>query len=80
MIGAYVPGITTIVAGRATELSPAAPRRAWSIATIAWAVGQAAGAYGLSLVFAASGSDALLFALGAAALAGCLGINLAAGR
>jgi predicted MFS family arabinose efflux permease len=80
VLGAYTPGITTIVLGRAAELTPAAPRRAWSIATIAWALGQAAGAYGLSAVFAASGSHALLFALGAAALAASLAINLAAGR
>lgn len=80
VIGAYVPGITTIVLGRAAELAPERPQAAWSIATTAWALGQAAGAYGLSALFAASGSHAHLFAVGAAAIVAALAVNLAAGR
>jgi len=36
-------------------------RRAWSLATVGYAVGQAVGAYGLSYIFALSGRYDLLF-------------------
>jgi predicted MFS family arabinose efflux permease len=71
VIGAFVPGITTLVLGRVREIvghDIGAQQAAWSIATTAFALGQAAAAYGFSFLFARSGSYALLFALGAAAL------------
>src|SRR5262249_2293577 len=51
VLGAFTPGIVPLVLGRARELAAAAGqdgRAAWSIATIAFAVGQAAAAYGFS--------------------------------
>lgn len=81
--GAYTPGITTLVLGRARELVGADTRRqeaAWSVATVAWGVGQAAGAWAMSALFAREASYALLFALGASALVLSLAIDLLAAR
>jgi hypothetical protein len=48
---------------------PAAQKRAWSKASISFAILQAVSAYGMSLVLVRSGGDyLLLFALGAGAL------------
>jgi predicted MFS family arabinose efflux permease len=83
VIGAYVPGITTLVLGRARELVPGDTRqldRAWSIATASFAIGQAAGAWGLSALFAQQESYAALYALGAGAVVLALAINLVAAR
>ena len=80
VIGAYVPGITTLVLGRARGLVPPDPRQqegAWSTLTVAWAVGQAAGAYGFSALYAHAQSHGLLFGLGAAALVAALAVDLA---
>ncbi len=81
--GAYTPGITTLILGRARELVGSDTRRqeaAWSVATIAWALGQAAGAWVLSALFAREASYALLFALGAGALVLALAIDVAVAR
>jgi predicted MFS family arabinose efflux permease len=71
LCGAFVPGITSLALGRIYELvpsDPAARTHAWSIATIAFAILQAAGAYGLSVVFSATaGAYAPLFWIAAAA-------------
>jgi predicted MFS family arabinose efflux permease len=83
VIGAFVPGIVPLTLGRVHELALAsAPARtaAWSRATAAFALGQAAGGYGLSFAYARTADYALLFALGAAALVLALAIDLAAGR
>ncbi|MEK0083132.1 YbfB/YjiJ family MFS transporter [Benzoatithermus flavus] len=84
VVGASVPGVVPLVLGRVHELLPHAdPARraaAWSIATTAFALGQAAAAYGLSALFARSGDYALLFALGAAALVLALLLDLGATR
>ena len=80
--GAFVPGIVPLVLGRVLELAPADGRArgaAWSRATAAFALGQAAAAYGFSFLFARAGdSYAMLFGLGAAALVLALAIDLAA--
>ncbi len=71
IIGAFVPGITTLVLGRVREAvgsDVASGQAAWSIATAAFALGQAAAAYGYSYLFAKSGLYTPLFALGAVAL------------
>ena len=71
VIGAFVPGCTTLVLGRVRELladESAAQTAAWSRATMAFALGQAAAAYGFSFIFARSGGYALLFGLGGAVL------------
>ena len=83
VIGASVPGVVPLVLGRVQQLAgPSAQRRtaAWSIATTSFALGQAGAGYGLSFLYAQTGSYELLFALGAAALALALGIDLAAHR
>jgi predicted MFS family arabinose efflux permease len=83
VVGAMVPGIVPLVLGRAHELVPqdeSSRRAAWSFATAAFALGQAAAAYGFSFVFANSDDGyATLFGLGAAVLTLALAIDLAAG-
>jgi predicted MFS family arabinose efflux permease len=71
IVGAFVPGCTTLVLGRVRELladEPVTQTAAWSRATMAFALGQAAAAYGFSFIFARSGGYALLFGLGGAVL------------
>lgn len=81
LIGAAVPGIVPLVLGRVHELVPGDPegqRAAWSVTTMAFALGQAAGAYGLSFLFARGGRYTTLFAAGATALTLALVIDLGA--
>lgn len=72
-VGAFTPGIVPLVLGRLREMlphSPMAQKTAWSRATTAFALMQAAAAYAMSFVFAHSnGQYLLLFMLAAAALA-----------
>ncbi|HYE53138.1 MAG TPA: YbfB/YjiJ family MFS transporter [Azospirillaceae bacterium] len=80
LVGAFVPGIVPVVLGRVHRLvsGEAARRAAWSRATAAFALGQAAGAYALSFLFDRSGGDyRLLFAAGAGALLLALAVELA---
>ena len=68
--GLLVPGITAVMLGRVQALAgndPAARQRGWTEATVAWALGQAAAAYGLAWLYARTGNYAAL--LGAALLA-----------
>jgi predicted MFS family arabinose efflux permease len=80
VMGAFTPGIVPLVLGRVNELlahHPSAVKAAWMRATTSFAVMQAVAAYGLSFVFATSGGDyAVLFAIGAAALALALAVDL----
>jgi len=81
--GAFVPGIVSLVMGRIGELMPGdgfGQALAWSATTTAFAMGQAAAAYGFSFLFAAGSGYRPLFAIGAAALATALLIDLAADR
>jgi predicted MFS family arabinose efflux permease len=81
IIGAFVPGVVPMVLGRIQELiahDRDGQRRAWSMAMTAFALGQAAAAYGFSALFAYSGSYTPLFALGAIALMIALAIDLVA--
>jgi predicted MFS family arabinose efflux permease len=81
VIGAAVPGIVPLVLGRVHELVPddaEGQRAAWGVTTIAFALGQAAGAYGLSFLFAHGGHYTTLFAVGTTALTLGLAIDLAA--
>lgn len=83
VVGAFVPGVVPLVLGRVRQLT--APDRdrqqaAWSLATTAFAVGQASAAYALSYLFAAGGGYDMLFAIGATALLLALLIDLAAAR
>lgn len=81
VVGAAVPGVVPLVLGRVHELVPGdaeGQRAAWSVTTMAFALGQAAGAYGLAFLFASGGRYTTLFAVGAAALTLGLVIDLAA--
>ncbi len=72
VIGAFVPGIVPLTLGRVHELIPGdtvLQKSAWSLCTTAFALGQAAGAYALSAIFAQTkGAYAPLFMLGGGAL------------
>jgi predicted MFS family arabinose efflux permease len=81
IVGAFTPGIVPLVLGRVHELAhPRDHKAGWSIATTAFALGQAAAAYGCAGLFAATGDYRLLFVLGGGALLLALAIDLAAGR
>jgi predicted MFS family arabinose efflux permease len=82
VIGAFTPGIAQLVLGRLQELAPddRLRRSGWTVATIAFALGQAASAYAMSYLFARHPGDyALLFGLGAVAVVAALVIELIAG-
>jgi predicted MFS family arabinose efflux permease len=71
LVGAFLPGLVTLVLGRSHELVPIhdidAQSRAWSLCTLAFALCQATGAYGFSYLFKVTGGGyAVLFELGAA--------------
>jgi predicted MFS family arabinose efflux permease len=81
IIGAFVPGIVPLVLGRVHELLPGDAERqraAWSRATVAFALGQAAAGYGFSWLFAETGY-VYLFPLAAAAMLLALMVDIAAG-
>jgi predicted MFS family arabinose efflux permease len=84
VVGAMVPGVVPLVLGRVHELIPHdadQQRKAWGLCTTAFALGPAAAAYGFSFIFAHTGGNyPLLFALGAAALAAALLIDLSRAR
>jgi len=77
VIGAFTPGIVPVVLGRIRELIPDDPyaqSSAWIKTTIAFAIGQAGGAYGLSHVFALAGYQPI-YLVGLAALALALSLD-----
>ena len=80
VVGAFVTGTVPLVLGRIHELLPHHPaqqKAAWSVATIAFALFQAAAAYVQSFIFAQTGGDyRLLFLIGAAAIVLALAIDL----
>ena len=68
-VGALTPGIPALISGRVVELVPAEQQRqTWAWLTIAFAIAQAAAAYGLSFLFARTGAYHLLFAIGGGSL------------
>ena len=81
VVGAMVPGVVPLVLGRVHELIPHdadQQRKAWGLCTTAFALGQAAAAYGFSYIFAhTGGAYRVLFALGGAALVTALVIDVA---
>jgi len=81
VMGAAVPGIVPLVLGRVHELVPPEQRGpAWSFATTAFALGQAAGAYGLSFLYAQTGDYGLLFIVGTGAISLALLLDIAFAR
>lgn len=79
-MGAMTPGSGALVLGRLHELRGAEGQAAgWSVATIVFAVFQAAGAWAMSWLYAATGSYTPLFAAATAALVIGLGLSLVDG-
>jgi len=82
VVGAFVTGTVPLVLGRIGELLPHHPAQqkvAWSLATVFFALFQAAAAYGLSFVFSATGGNyRLLFFIGSGAMILALAIDLVA--
>jgi MFS family permease len=80
VVGAFVTGTVPLMLGRIGELLPhhsSQQKSAWSVATVAFALCQAASAYGFSFIFAESGENyRLLFAIGVAAMVAALAIDL----
>lgn len=76
--GASTPGVVALTMGRTQELVPSedARRLAWRNCTLMFALAQAIGAYLLSYIFAQTHGYAMLFALGAGALALSLVLDL----
>lgn len=76
--GASIPGVVPLVLGRVHDLveDPVARLGTWGRATMAFAVGQAAGAYGFSALYDRVGSYPLIFALAAGLMALALAIDL----
>src|SRR5690606_27535132 len=79
VIGAFVPGIAPLALGRVHELlaDGAGRRAAWRRATVAFAVGQAIGAYGFSYLLEEGMRYPTLFTLAVGALALALALDLA---
>lgn len=70
VMGAFTPGMPPLVLGRIQELTRGSDAGAgWGVATIAFALAQAAGAWLMSFLYARTGSYPLLFALAAGAMA-----------
>jgi predicted MFS family arabinose efflux permease len=70
--GSIVPGITAIMLGRVGAMAGSdgvARQRGWTLATVAWAMGQAAGAYGLAWVYGQTNKYGLPFAVALVAMA-----------
>jgi predicted MFS family arabinose efflux permease len=78
VVGAFVPGIAPLALGRVHELlaDGAGRRAAWRRATVAFALGQAIGAYGFSYLLEEGLRYPTLFMLGAGALALALALDL----
>jgi hypothetical protein len=70
VVGALVPGTVVLASGRAAELAGAAGHgQLWGWLTGTFAAAQAAAAWGMSYLFAATNTSRPLFALGCGALA-----------
>ncbi len=76
VVGAMTPGFPPLILGRLQAVrGRLEPSAVWGLATIAFAIAQAIGAYGLSFLYARTADYDLLFDL--ALLAGMLGMALA---
>jgi len=82
-VGATTPGVVPLALGRVREFVPGdtqAQQAAWSVATITFSTGQAAGAYGFAFLLGSEGSYAMLFALGAVPFVLALAIEMVTER
>jgi predicted MFS family arabinose efflux permease len=83
VVGSTVSAISAVAIGRVHELAgsdPLARVAGWSRATMAWATGQAAAAYGFAFIYARTGHYGLLFGLAAAAIVLAFAIDCTSGR
>jgi predicted MFS family arabinose efflux permease len=81
VMGAFTPGMPSLILGRLHELARGGHQHAaWALATTAFALAQAAGAYGMSWLYARGDGYEPLFLAGAVALAAALALSLATGR
>lgn len=70
VVGAMIPGIVALTAGRLSEImGPAGHKKIWGMATAMFAAFQAAGGYALAFVYALLGTYEPLFSIGAVILA-----------
>ena len=77
--GMMGPAISAVMLERVGQLAgghPTVRQRGWTQATIAWAVGQAAGAYGMAWLYGELGGYATLFVAAIAALAAAMLVEL----
>ncbi len=81
--GLLVPGITAVMLSRVNAvpgLDAAARQRGWTAATVAWALGQAAAAYGLAWVYSRSGDYLPVLGVAAAAVVAAGGMEVLIAR
>ena len=76
MLGPAISAVMLERVGRMADGHPATRQRGWTQATVAWAVGQAAGGYGMAWLYGASGGYTMLFATALAALAASAAVEL----
>jgi MFS family permease len=81
MAGGLMIGLGSSTSGRTREIvGPTAHTAAWALQTVAFAVVQAAAAYGFTALLASTGSHTLVFALAGAVMAAGLAMELATAR
>ena len=81
VMGAFTPGMPTLVLGRLSEIASGRDQHgAWGLATTAFAVAQAVGAYGMSWLYARSHDYGPLFLAGTVAYVAALTLAIAAIR
>ena len=77
VMGAFTPGMPALVLGRLAEITHGRDEHAaWAFATTAFALTQAAGAYGMSWLYARSHGYTALFVAAAVALTAALALSL----
>jgi predicted MFS family arabinose efflux permease len=78
VMGAFTPGMPTLVLGRLGEIAGAVDQHAaWGLATTAFAIAQAVCAYGMSWIFAQTHGYEPLYQIGAVAFVAALALSLA---
>ena len=81
MAGGLMVGLGSSTSGRTREIvGPDAHTAAWALQTVAFAVIQAAAAYGFTAILAATGSHRLVFAMAGAIMAGGLALEVMTAR
>ncbi len=79
IMGAFTPGMPTLVLGRLAEVAGTSEQHAaWGLATTAFAVAQAACAYGMSWLFARTHGYEALYLIGGGAFVAAIALSLLA--